>query len=107
MSPAPSLAPRSRLEPRRIVLRDVERLELSPRSDCLCTRHTLIRCEELGDEVDVENVGDLLQALHLVQGDVLPDEVAVRWALCRSWSVPLASDSVDTRLRASHEPPAR
>ena len=36
-------------------------------------------CEELGDEVDVATVRDLFQALHLVQGDVLPDEVAVGW----------------------------
>src|SRR5438552_16778250 len=81
MSPALSLALRSRLDPRRIVLGDVELLEFCPRSDCLCTRHPLIRCEELGDEVDITTVRDLLEALHLVQGDVLPDEVAVRWVL--------------------------
>src|SRR5438034_10521968 len=65
MSPALSLALRARLDPRRIVLGDVELLELCPRSDCLCTRHSLIRCEELGDEVDVATVKDLLEALHL------------------------------------------
>src|SRR5436190_9626778 len=81
MSPALSLALRSRLDPRRIVLGDVELLELCPRSDCLCTRYPPIRCEELGDEVDVATVRDLLEALHLVQGDVLPDEVAVHWVL--------------------------
>src|SRR5881397_3107318 len=59
MSPALSLALRSHLDPRRIVLGDVELLELCPRSDCLCTRHPLIRCEELGDEVDVATVRDL------------------------------------------------
>src|SRR5580658_10360469 len=81
MSPVPSLALVSRFDPRRIVLRDVEPLELCPRGDCLCTRHRLIRCEELGDEVDVATVRDLLEAFHLVQGDVLPDEVAVSWVL--------------------------
>src|SRR5213593_149521 len=81
MSPALSLALRSRLDPGRIVLGDVELLELCPRSDCLCTRHPFIRSEELGDEVDVATVRDLLEALHLVQGDVLPDEVAVRWVV--------------------------
>src|SRR6266849_5479061 len=81
MSPALSLALRSRLDPRRIVLGDVELLELCPRSDCLCTRHPLIRCEEFSDEVDVATVRDLLESLDLVQGDVLPDEVAVRWVL--------------------------
>src|SRR5712691_4067330 len=82
MSPALSLALRSRLDPGRIVLGDdVELLELCPCSDCLCTRHSLIRCEELGDEVDVATVRDLLEALHLVQGGVLPDEVAVGWVL--------------------------
>src|SRR5712691_7315223 len=81
MSLALSLALRSRLDPRRVVLGDVELLELCPRSDCLCTRHALIRSEELGDEVDVATVRDLLESLHLVQGDVLPDEVAVRWVL--------------------------
>src|SRR5882724_5920545 len=80
-SPVPSPALRSRLGPRRVVLRDVEALELCPRSDCFCTRHTLIRCEELGDEVDVATVRDLFEAVHLVQRDVLPDEVAVRWVL--------------------------
>src|SRR5436190_19528868 len=81
MSPALSLALRSRLDPRRIVLGDVELLELCPRSDCLCTRHPPIGCEELGDEVDVAAVRDLLEAIHLVQRDVLPDEAAVRWVL--------------------------
>src|SRR5271170_2543358 len=81
MSPALSLALRSRLHPRRIILGGVELLELCPRSDCFCTSHSLIRCEELGDEVDVTNVRGLLEALHLVQGDVLPDQVAVRWVL--------------------------
>src|SRR5712691_5015507 len=81
MSLALSLALRSRLDPRRVVLGDVELLELCPRSDCLCTRLPLIRCEELGDDVYVATVRDLLEALHLVQGDVLPDEVAVRWVL--------------------------
>src|SRR5438105_5355286 len=61
-----------------MVLGDVEFLELCPRSDCPCPRRLLIRCEELGDEVNVATVRDLLEALHLVQGDVLPDEVAVR-----------------------------
>src|SRR5207302_7848421 len=80
-SPALSLALRSYFDPRRIVLGDVELLQLCPRSDCLCTRHPLIRCEELGDEVDVATVRNLLEALHLVQGDVPPHEVAVRWVL--------------------------
>src|ERR1700722_16260052 len=81
MSAIPCLALRSRFEPRRIVLRDVEPLELCPRSDCICARYTPIRCEELGNEVDVTNVRDLLEALHPVQGNVLPDEVAVRRVL--------------------------
>src|SRR5213593_195092 len=81
MSPALSLALRARLDPRRIVLGDVELLELCPRSDCLCTRHPLISREDLGDEVDVATVRDLLEALHLVQDDVPPDEVAIRWVL--------------------------
>src|SRR5208337_862548 len=81
MSPALSLALGSRLDPRRIVLGDVELLELCPRRDGLCSRRAFMRCEELGDEVDVATVRDLLEALHLVQGDVLPDEVAVRWVL--------------------------
>ena len=81
MSSAPSLAPRSRLDPRRIVLGDGELLELCPRSDCLCTRRPFIGCEELSDEVDVATVRDLLESLHLVQDDVLPDEFAVRGVL--------------------------
>src|SRR2546421_3187321 len=81
MSPALSLALGSPLDPRRIVLGDVELLDLCPRRNCLCTRHPLLRREELGDEVDVATVRDLLEPLHLVQGDVLPHEVAVRWAL--------------------------
>src|ERR1039457_2697798 len=80
-SPVPSLALRSRLDPRRIVLRDVELFELRPRRDCFSTRHTLIRCEELSDEVNIATVRDLLESLHLVQGDVLSDEVAVRRVL--------------------------
>src|SRR5882672_6545627 len=81
MSPALSLALCSRLDPGRIVLGDVELLELCPRSDCLCPRRPLISCEELGDEVDVATVRDLLEALHFVQGYVLPDEVAVGWVV--------------------------
>src|SRR5437016_3101236 len=64
-----------------MVLRDIELLELGPCRDGRGTRHPLIRCEELGDKVDVATVRDLLEALHLVQCDVLPDEVAVRWVL--------------------------
>src|ERR1700720_852312 len=79
MSPALSLMLRLRLDPRHIVLGDVELFELCPRSDCLCTRHPFIRCEELSDEVDVATGRDLLESLHPVQGDVPPDEVAVRW----------------------------
>src|SRR5262245_28057179 len=79
LSAAPhSLAPRSRLDPERVVFGGVELLELCPRRDCLRTRHPLIRSEELGDEVDVAIVRNLLESLHLVQRDVLPDEVAVR-----------------------------
>jgi hypothetical protein len=80
-SPALSLAIRSRLDPRRVVLGDVELLELCPRRDCLCPPPPLIRREELGDEVDVTTVRDPLESLHLVQRDVLPDEVAVSWVL--------------------------
>src|SRR2546425_13273760 len=81
MSSALSLALRSRLDPGTIVLGDGELLELCPRSDCLCTRRAFIGCEELGDEVDVATVRDLLESLHLVQDEVLPDEVAVRRVL--------------------------
>src|SRR5882724_9071615 len=81
MSPALFLAPRSRLDPGRIVLGNVEPLELCPRCDCLRTGHRLLRCEKLGEEVYVAIIRDLLEALHPVQGDVTPDEAAVRWAL--------------------------
>ena len=58
---------------------DVEFLELRPGGDCVCTRRPVARSEELGDEVDVAAVRDLLEALHPVEGDVPPDEVAVGW----------------------------
>jgi hypothetical protein len=78
VSPTVSFALRSRLDPRHIVLGDIELLELSPRGDGLCTRRPLIGSEELRYEVDVATVRDPLESLHLVQDNVLPDEIAVR-----------------------------
>src|SRR2546422_10753438 len=52
-------------------------LELCPRGDCLCTRRPLIGFEEVSYEVDVATVRDPLESLHLVQDNVLPDEIAV------------------------------
>src|ERR1700726_3012790 len=77
VSPTLSFALRSRLDPRHIVLGDIELLELSPRGDGLCTRRPLIGSEELRYEVDVATVRDPLESLHLVQDNVLPDEIAV------------------------------
>src|SRR5438552_16408415 len=81
MSPVLSPALRSRLEPRHIVLGDVELLEFCPRGDCLCTRRGPIGFEEVSDEVDVATVRDPLESLHLVQDNVLPDEITVRGVL--------------------------
>src|SRR5438105_4208403 len=41
-----SLALRSRLGPRHIVLADIELLELAPRGDCFCSRGSFIGFEE-------------------------------------------------------------
>src|ERR1700738_4831504 len=56
VSPTLSFALRSRLDPRHIVLGDIELLELCPRGDGLCTRRPLIGSEELRYEVDVASV---------------------------------------------------
>src|SRR5262245_25538692 len=77
-SPALSLALGSCLDPRHIVLRHVEFLEIRPRRDRLCTRRRLIGFEEVRDEVDVATVRDPLESRHLVQSNVLPNKIAVR-----------------------------
>src|SRR4029453_3809026 len=77
VSSALGLALPPRLDPRRIVLWDIELLELVPRGDYLCTRRLLIRCEEISDEVVVATDRDPLESRHLVQDNVLPDEIAV------------------------------
>src|SRR5262245_31220669 len=82
VSPALSFVLGSRLDPRHIVLRDVEFLELCPRGDCLGTRRPVIGFEEVSYEVDVvATVTDSLESLHLVQDNVLLDEIAVRGVL--------------------------
>jgi len=72
---------RSRLDPQHVVLGDVEFLELVPRGDCLCTRRPVVGLEEVSNEVDVATVRDPLESRHLVQGNVLPHEIAVRGVL--------------------------
>src|SRR3954467_2237387 len=77
MSSADGPALRPRLDPRRIVLWDIKLLELVPRGDYLGTRRLLIGFEEISDEVVVATDRNPLESLHLVQGNVLPDEIAV------------------------------
>ena len=72
-----SLLRRPRLDPRRIVLRDIELLELDPRGDYLGTRRFLVRRQELSDEVVVATDSDPLESLHPVQGNIVPDEIAI------------------------------
>src|SRR5207237_789984 len=78
VSPVLCLAVRSCLDPRHIVLGDVNLLELFPRGDCLCARRTPIRFKEVGDEIDVATVRDSLESPHPVQDNVLSDEITVR-----------------------------
>src|SRR4030095_4497544 len=77
---SPFLPPALRLrpDPRYIVLGDIELLKLIPRGDYLGTRCLLVGCEEISDEVAVATDRDPLESLHLVQDNVLSDEIAVR-----------------------------
>src|SRR5215207_2507255 len=80
--PARAPAPRrSRADPGRVVLRDVQRLELFPGSDGCRARAPFFRGDKLGDEVDIAAVRDPLEPPHPVEGNVLTDQVTVRRVL--------------------------
>ena len=61
-----------------MVLRNVHCFKFGPGGNRIGTRGVLLACEELGDEVDVTIVRYLLEPCHLVEGDVLLDEIAIR-----------------------------
>ena len=65
------------IDPRSIVLGNIELLEFGPCSNCVSACRPFIGRQELGNEVDVAAVTDPLESFHVVQKDILTDEIAV------------------------------
>src|SRR5262249_18355657 len=67
----------NRLDPRPVVLGEVELLDLLPCCDCLGARRSVFSRKEVSDEVDVAAVRDPVESRLLIQHNVLPDKIAV------------------------------